>query len=246
MSGHTVMRLARMIAITAAWITGGAGPVRAERWDAIPQDSLRLDLGYQLATDGTQLGLVLGTVHVHLHHSNELGNPFVEVTSGAGRVSGGRTAHSISARLGTDAFGYLDYFLFGDCSRTGGVCNKQLMGISTGLTIDGAGERIPEAWTIPIDAYVYVDISDRTSLGPVGGVSWAFAGADRALGWRAGIDLSMDVGRGRTPFDLDHVHVAAGVQRFASATFVGLTVGIGMNYHEPPREPCASQGGCEE
>jgi hypothetical protein len=243
---HRAMRLARTIAIMSAGTTCGVGSVRAERWDAIPQDSMRLDMGYHLATDGTQLGLVLGTVHLNFHHNYYLADPFVEVTSGAGRVSGGRTAHSIAARIGTEGFGYLDEFLFGDCSRTGGVCHAQLMGISTGLTIDGAGERIPEAWTIPVDAYIYAQTSDRTSLGPVGGVSWAFAGADRALGWRAGLDLVLELGRGHTALDPDHVHVGAGVQRLAGATFVGITLGIGLNRHEPESQSCAERGPCEE
>lgn len=241
------MHLALTIAITAAWATRGVEPVHADPWEAVPRDSLRLDVAYHLATNGTQLGLALGTVHLNLHHNYYLADPFFEVTSGVGWVSGVRTVHSIAARIGTSGFGYLHEFLFGDCLLTGGVCHAQLMGISTGVTIDGAGERIPEAWTIPIDAYVYVHTSDRTSLGPIGGVSWAFAGADRALGWHAGLDLAIDVGGGHTALDLHHVHVGADVQRLAGATLVGITLGIGMNHHElPGGTPCANRGACEE
>lgn len=220
------MRFSLTLAIMAASVTGGSEPARADEWEPVPR-GLRLDASYQLARDGTQLGLVLGTVHFNIPHNYYLGDPYYEISSGVGWASGIRTAHSIAARIGTGGLGRLHEFLFGDCSITGGICHTQLMGISSGVTLDGAGERIPEAWTIPIDAYLYVRTSDRTSLGPIGGVRWAFAGADRALGWRAGLDLIVaGVGSGISLRDPRNVHISVDVQRLAGATFLGLTVGI--------------------
>jgi hypothetical protein len=221
------MRIAVMIAITATWTTGNVESVRADDADMITPVTLRLDAGYHLATDGTQLGLVLGTVHFDVRHNYYLGDPFYEVTTGAGWASGVRTAHTIAARIGTGGLGSLLEFLFGDCLLTGGICHHQLMGISFGVALDGAGERIPEAWTIPIDGYVYVRTGEVTSLGPIGGVSWAFAGADRALGWRAGLDLIVTgVGSGNSLRDPRNFHISVEAQRLAGATFVGLTFGI--------------------
>jgi len=222
-------RLARTLAITAAWATCGVESVRA---DTDPQDAVRLDVSYHLARHGTQLGLVLGTAHFELPHNDYLGDPFYEVTTGVGWVSGVRTVHSVAARVGTSGLGYLEEFVFGTC---GGSCSRQLMGISTGVALDGAGERIPEAWTIPIDGYVYARIGDSMSLGPIGGASWAFAGADRGIGWRAGLDLIVaGVGSGRSLRCPRNVHVSAQVQRLAGSSFLGITVGIeDGNRYEP-------------
>jgi hypothetical protein len=195
-----------------------------------PPVMLRIDAAYQRATDGTQLAAVQGTVHYDFRNNRYTGSSYSELTGSVGGVSGARTAYAITARIGSEGLAALW------CSN--GTCPEHLIGLSAGVALDRAGDRIPRAWTLPIDGYWYWPISSplgsRMKLGAVGGVSWAFAGADRGLGWRAGLDLFVrNRFGGHTAFAPQHVHVGAGVQRLAGRTFLGLTVGIwGMDRYD--------------
>jgi hypothetical protein len=247
---RAMFRLAFALGIVSAWCDAGraradlvnppqpavepcsvAGP---DPWPR-PPVTLQLDAMYYRATDGTQLSAVQATVHRDIPTEDYYAGPYYELAGSLGRVSGDQTAYALAARIGTAA-------------KFGPPWSAMIGGLSAGVALDGAGDRIARAWTIPIEVYWYAGTSNRTRLGPVGGVSWAFAGAERGLGWRAGLDFIMDVGSGHTALDLHNVHVGADVQRLAGATFVGITVGIaGMNRQEEAGwKPCANGCGCEE
>jgi len=234
-----VIRAACACAIACTWLCADAARANPdgrevyvidnappERWPA-PFATLQLDASYLRATDGTQLAALQLDVRRDLPHSYYLADPYYGLTGRVGWVSGDRTAYAIAARIGTEGRAYP----FSDCEHG---CHAHIIGLSTGVALDGAGDRIPRAWTIPVDGYWYVRSSARTRLGPVGGVSWAFAGADRGLGWRAGIDLIVrDVRRGHGALGPRHVHVGADVRRIAGATFLGVTVGVaGTNRYD--------------
>jgi hypothetical protein len=187
-----------------------------------PLPTVQLDTRYDAATDGTQLATAQLGVRHNLRHNYYLGDINLGLDGGLGWVSGDRTAYSAAARIGTEML-WAAGILLGDCSP----CHAHRTGVSTGLAIDAAGDRISRAWSIPFDAYWYHPTSRRAHLGIVGGTSWAFAGADRGLGLRAGLDLVVrNVFDHHGLFGPRNVHIGAGVNRLAGMTFVGLTVGI--------------------
>jgi hypothetical protein len=201
-----------------------------EPWSQLPV-TLRLDAAYQLANDGTQLAALQGAVRYDVQDfCRHIGCAYSELTGGVGGVSGIRTAYAIGARFGDEFPAYLW------CRH--GTCPLNLIGLSVGIALDGAGDRIPRAWTLPVDGYWYwptgTSLGDHMKLGTVGGVSWGLSGADRGTGWRAGLDLSVRGGtswifgvhRESGALDVPHLHVGAGVQRLAGRTFFGLTIGI--------------------
>jgi hypothetical protein len=222
--------LAILLGTAWAW---SAAPAHAEDegWTRSPV-TLRLDTTYLRAADGTQLAAVHGTVHHDFPNNRYTGNSYTELTGSLGRVSGSRTAYAIAGRLGTEGLATLW------CSN--GICPQHLIGMSAGLALDRAGDRIPRAWTVPLDGYWYWPVRTHVKLGAVGGISWAFAGADRELGWRAGLDLFVRWAidpfvRGSRAVDPHHVHVGAGVQRIGGRTFLGLTLGIwGLDRYDAP------------
>ena len=116
--------------------------------------------------------------------------------------------------------------MIGECNP----CNAHRTGILAGVRVDAASSRVPQTWTIPIDAYWYVPWPSNHGLhlGAVGGVDERFAGADRGLGWNAGLDLAIThaidspVVAGFHPHDW---HVKLVVDHVADLTFVGVTVG---------------------
>jgi len=231
-----VTRRALVIGLGAAWAWHGGGPAHAapgddeEAWSQLPV-TLRIDAAYQRAIDGTQLAMLHGAVRYDVpDFCSHIGCAYSELTGGVGAVSGVRTAYAVGARFGDEFPASLW------CSD--GTCPEHLIGLSAGVALDRAGDRIPRAWTVPVDAYWYWPtdtlLGHHRKLGTVGGVSWTLSGADRGFGWRAGLDLSVRGGvesilgasRGSGALDFPHLHVGAGVQRLAGHTFLGLTVGI--------------------
>ena len=256
-NGPAVICLALALGVVSAWRDArqaradpvdpphvpAAEPCPASESRAWPRPpvTLQLDATYHRATDRTQLAAMHATVHRDIPNDDDGAGAYYELAASLGWISGKQTAYALAARIGTST-------MFYPCSWYGGSCSATISGLSAGVALDGAGDRIPRAWTVPIEAYWYAGTSNRTRLGPVGGVSWAFAGADRGFGWRAGLDFIMDIGGGHTALDVHHVHVGADVQRLAGATFVGITVGLaGMNRHDLPQwKPCPPGCGCEE
>ncbi len=153
-----------------------------------------------------------------------IGDPIVAVDADVGVESGVRVPYAVSARIGTEMLWFAGS-LVGAC----GPCSAHRTGILAGVRLDGDGARVPNAWTVPVDAYWYVPWpSDRIHLGAVGGVRVRFAGADRALGWTAGLDLAVPhvLGSVMHPGRWRGFHVGVGVEQVADLTFLGLTVGV--------------------
>ena len=156
-------------------------------------------------------------------HNAYLGDPIVAVDTSVGADSGGRVPYVAEARIGTEMLWFAGSAI-GSCER----CSGHRTGILTGVRLDGDGSRVPHAWTIPIDAYWYVPLDDHhLHVGAVGGVRVRFAGADRDLGWTAGLDLvvahTLEYGDWiHRPNDW---HLGLGVERFADLTFIAVTVG---------------------
>jgi hypothetical protein len=114
--------------------------------------------------------------------------------------------------------------MFGYCSP----CRGHRTGILAGVRLDADSSRVPQAWTIPVDAYWYVPWNDKhLHVGVVGGVRVRFASADRALGWTAGLDVvrAHKLRHGDRPMRPTDWHVELGVERVADLTLVALTVG---------------------
>lgn len=201
-----------------------------EEWSKLPV-TLGFDASYQRATDGTQLAALQGTVRYDARNFCEYGCSYAELTGSVGAVSGVRTADAVAARIGDEFSAHLW------CGRDGS-CPQHLFGLSAGVALDRAGDRIPRAWTLPIDGYWYWPTGTRwgsnMKLGTVGGASWTLSGADRGFGWHAGLDLSVRAGtewifgvrRGSGALDFPHLHVSAGAQRIAGYTFLGLSIGV--------------------
>jgi hypothetical protein len=202
----------------------------AEDWDPPPEErlsllpgTLELETTYAVASDGAQLAMARLRVRHDLRHNYYVGDVSYGLDGGVGWVSGGRTAYTVAARIGTE-MAWAAGVLLGGCADG---CRAHRTGITTGVMVDAAGDRIPRAWTIPLDAHWHYPTTRETYLGPVAGVSWAFAGADRGLGLRGGVELIV-----RAVFDHHgrfgprDIHIAAGVERIAGATFVGLAVGL--------------------
>lgn len=174
--------------------------------------------------DRVELGLLNLGAHYEPPHNNIIGDPIVALDGGVGIAASGDVAYAASLRLGTE-MRWSAGELTGHCSP----CVMQRTGILAGLRVDADGDRIARAYTIPLDAYEYYPVASRFSIGLRGGLRFAVAGADRALGWAAGVDF---VGQGVFSAGAHHstsprnVHVLVGATKLADVTFVGLTLGV--------------------
>ncbi|HTR54980.1 MAG TPA: hypothetical protein VMJ10_30050 [Kofleriaceae bacterium] len=173
--------------------------------------------------DHPVLGLVGGGLRWEGEHNYYVGDPIVAVDASVGADSSGRVPYAVEARVGTEML-WAAGMALGTCHR----CSAHRTGILAGVRLDADGSRVPQAWTIPIDAYWYVPWpGDHVHVGAVGGVAARFAGDDRPLGWNAGVDFVVslplrDISRPVMPHGW---HARLGIERVADLTFVGLTIG---------------------
>jgi hypothetical protein len=181
--------------------------VAAEYANSVSEDSTAGKLGSE--------GLVRGRVRRIFDHNRWMGDAILGLDGAIGWASGGDLAYDAHLTLGSQVGFWLP-----------GTRGKHLVGATAGIGVDAIGDRIPRAWTIPIDTYWYVQSARRVRLGVIAGPRFAIAGADRRIGWRAAIDLVrrdlIDSQHALAPRD---VHVQLGVERVADATFVNVSVG---------------------
>ncbi len=189
-----------------------------------PEYTVDVGTTYDYAVDGSalQVATVQTRVRDNIPHNEVLGDLNYGLDGGLGWASGDHLAYNLSARIGDEMLWFAGV-LTGDCNP----CDAHRTGVSTGITVDAIGSYVHRAWTIPLDAYWYLPGPRTRHLGLVGGVSWQFAGADRRLGWWAGLDLvKRNVFDGWGQFDPRDMHVGVAVKRLAGETFVGVSFGI--------------------
>jgi len=175
------------------------------------------------ASDHPVLGLVGLGVRWEGRHNYYIGDPIIAIDATVGADSAGRVPYAAEARIGTEMLWFAG-MMTGNCSP----CSGHRTGILAGVRLDADGSRVPQAWTIPFDAYWYAPWNNgHLHIGPVGGLRVRFAGADRALGWTAGLDFvfARKLQYGDRPTRPTDWHVELGVERVADLMFVGLTVG---------------------
>ncbi len=176
-----------------------------------------VDVGVTSDTAAHPDRVVLGRLYLGVRfeprHNDVLGDPIIALDGGVGLAASGEIPYAASLRMGTEM------------KRSGGMRT----GVLAGIRVDADGDRIPRAYTIPLDAYAYYPVAPHVAVGLRGGLRFAVAGADRAFGWTAGVDVigegvfhAVDLAR-TSPRD---VHVLIGATRLADITFVGLTIGV--------------------
>ena len=174
-------------------------------------------------TDSPARALALGELRWLPHHNEYIGDAIVELEAAAGAESGGRVPYAFSLRAGTEAHWYPGE-LVGGCASG---CSAHRTGIVAGVRVDADGSRIPQAWTVPIDAHWYVPwFGSSNSLGAVGGPRIRFAGADRDLGWSAGLDFAHELDRGLHWSAPNELHIGVAVEQLADLAFVGVTLAL--------------------
>ena len=188
------------------------------------------------ASDHPVLGLIGFGARWEGRHNEYIGDSIVALDAHVGADSGRRVAYAAEARIGTEMLWFAGEMI-GNCSP----CSGHRTGILAGVRLDADGSRVPRAWTIPVDAYWYVPWGhEHLHIGAVGGARVRFAGADRALGWTAGLDvvLAHKLQYGDRPTRPTDWHVEVGVERVADLTLVALTVGTASagRYNAGPRD----------
>ena len=184
-----------------------------------------VDLTTQAAVNAS----ALDRAFVHLDarwdnpHDRGIGDSIVAIDADVGRDASGNVPYALSARLGAET-PFEPCKLIESCHSSA----AHLAGIVAGVAIDADGPRIPPAWLFPVDAHWYRQFGDDLFIGAVGGVSVRFAGADRPLGWHAGLDLFVtNAFTGvRHLIGPRNWHVGVGVERQGDVTFLGVTIGI--------------------
>jgi hypothetical protein len=155
-----------------------------------------------------------------LLHNYYIGTPNLAIDAGLGWAEGARVMYNAHARFGTSVTMYL-----GDC-RDG--CRGQRLGWLAGIGVDAVGDRIPRAWTVPIDVLYFVKPSGDTQVGLVGGPRFGLS-ADRGIGWAASLQLvwreAFD-GDERKPYLPRDVNLELGVTSIADVMLVGISLGI--------------------
>ena len=161
-------------------------------------------------------------------HNDWLGEVTVALDAGAGIDSDEHAPYFASARAGTQIEWYPLCVLYSmgilaSCSE-----NSHRTGFLAGVMLDGEGPRLPLSWSVPVDAYWYLPAYfGHAHLGVTGGVKLQFAGADRPLGWNAGVSIAMPraftAKGGLAPRGLT---AGIGVERVADLTFIAVTLAL--------------------
>ena len=164
----------------------------------------------RIAEPAMHIGALTGSARLILPHNRWIGGGIVRVDGSVGSSSDGDLAYDAHLRIGT-GFAPMLRFLFH-------------AGITAGVGIDAVGERIARAWTVPVEAFWYVQSSEVTRLGVFGGPTFAID-TDRSRGWSAGLDFvwTRDY-EGKGALAPRTIHVGLAAQEIADATFVGLAV----------------------
>lgn len=166
--------------------------------------------------DVTHVASVGAGVRSIRDHNRWLGSPILGLDGSIGTADGDELAYSAFLRLGSQ----VSWHPFSNG-------NAHTMGVLAGLGIDRIGAQIERAWTVPVDAFWYGKVGSDYRLGIGGGPRFTVGGADRSLGWRAGVDLvKRDLTADLHWLGLRDVGINLGVERISDATFVGVTLAI--------------------
>lgn len=175
--------------------------------------STTVEAGVSGAGDDTPDRAMLGAgIAWRGHHNYYVGDPIVALDGAVGLETDSRMPYRASVRFGSEASWH-------GAMRTGGTI---------GLQLDGDGDRIDQSWTVPLDVYHYFpNNGHHVHIGVLGGLRPRVAGADRDLGWSAGLDVvATRAFSKRSAFRPRTVHVGAGLERVADVTFIGLTLAV--------------------
>ena len=149
-------------------------------------------------------------------HNRWWGTPVLALDGGVGGGAIDGWAHALHVQVGSQVKFYQGP-------------GKAIIGATLALGSDGLGNRVAQAWTIPLNGYYRREFAHHTWVGIHGGPTFAIQA--RATGWIGGIDVVLrDALRSEhrpgawLPRDL---MFAADVQRLADTTYVGLTLGLG-------------------
>lgn len=161
-------------------------------------------------------GLMRAGVRRIFKHNYYVGSPVVRLDGAAGWMTGGNAAYAAHLQIGSQVN-----------LRRANVSGLHLIGATAGIGIDAIGDRIPRAWTIPVDAYWHYHVGSGPGFGVITGPRFAVAGADRGLGWRGALEIVLRNARSSghvlTPRD---VRLELGVEHVADATFLQLAIGV--------------------
>ncbi len=161
--------------------------------------------------DAVHTASIRGSARMILPHNRWIGGALASLDGGLGPSSGG-LAYDAHLRLGT-GFAPMWTWLFH-------------AGITAGLGVDRIGDAVPRTWTAPIEAFWYVQTSERTRLGLLGGPTLVLDG-DRARGWNAALDfvVTRDY-EGPGALAPRAIHVGLTAQELGEARFVGVALSV--------------------
>lgn len=190
-----------------------------DREDPDVNTRLAADYRYAVAGDAAmddplQVASLQGHIDKQFRHNYYIGAPAVALDAGIGWGSGDQTAYNAHARFGTA----------GTMHFGSGYGHR--IGWSAGIGLDAVGDRVPRAWTVPLDGFYFVRASAATRLGLLTGPRFGLT-ADRGFGWAAKVQVIW-----RHVFTHPHwssprdLHFEIGVQSAADTTFIGIAIGV--------------------
>src|SRR6185436_5283146 len=164
----------------------------------------------------TQLGTLRGELRWLAPNYGDFGTPVLGLDGALGWGGPPRTSYAAHLTAGTVyAFNPFD------------VPFPHHAGLFASFGVEAVGDRIPRAWTVPLEAFYDFPPWPEAALGVRGGPVFRVAGAGRSLGWRGAIDLTR-----RNTF-ADHASgealdlgLALLVERVQRITFVGLGLAV--------------------
>lgn len=162
----------------------------------------------------TSLGMLRGSARWDGEQMNWFGRSIVGLTGGVGWAEGGHLAYDAHAQLGTQV----------------GFRSRKLShhtGVVAGVGLDAIGDLVERAWTVPVDGFYYVGKPAEGSLrfGVTGGPRFAFAGADRGVGWHGGVAvIARDVWGSGAARALRDVRLELAFDRLADVSMLGLSL----------------------